>query len=64
MKNEQFFYTGCFAFIPTVPTGEAVTSAQRVERQDGELHPQHQLHHLRRDPARDEEGQSVPGPVC
>ena len=41
--------------------GEAVAAAQRVEREDGELHPQHQLHHLRRDPAGDEEGQGVPG---
>lgn len=32
-----------FVFTP----GETIASAQRVERQNGELHPQHQLHHLR-----------------
>lgn len=32
-----------------------------MEREDGELHPQHQLHHLRRDPAGDEAGQSLAG---
>lgn len=28
-------------------SGETIASAKRVEREDGELHPQHQLHHLR-----------------
>lgn len=43
--------------------GEAPASGIWVERQAGELRPQHQLGHLRRDPAGDEEGQSLTGHV-
>lgn len=65
--NQNHQMCQCFAkmflCLSLAEPGETVASAQRVERQDGELHPQHQLHHLRRDPAGDEEGQSVPGAV-
>lgn len=43
--------------------GQAQPSDLRVEWEIRELRVKHQLVHLRRDPAGDEEGQSVPGHV-
>lgn len=52
-----------FVISSVITPGEAIAYAQRVEWQNRRLHSQHQLHHLRRDPAGDEAGQSFPGAV-